>query len=136
MVYDGAPTYPGLDAQFALAERTGITYFGTSAGYLSACEKAGAAPPRHLRPVARCGASEPPARRCRPSAYPWVYDAVASDVVLGSLSGGTDVATGFIGASPLLPVTVGELQRPMLGGRVRRPGTRTASRWSASSASW
>ena len=38
-----------------------------------------------------------------------------ADVLLGSLSGGTDVATGFIGSSPLLPVTVGELQRPMLG---------------------
>ena len=37
------------------------------------------------------------------------------DVFLGSLSGGTDVATGFIGSSPLLPVTAGELQRPMLG---------------------
>jgi acetoacetyl-CoA synthetase len=36
-------------------------------------------------------------------------------VLLGSLSGGTDVATGFIGASPLLPVTAGELQRPLLG---------------------
>jgi acetoacetyl-CoA synthetase len=44
-----------------------------------------------------------------------VYDAVSPDVFLGSLSGGTDVATGFIGSSPLLPVTAGELQRPMLG---------------------
>ena len=38
----------------------------------------------------------------------------AATCFLGSLSGGTDVATGFIGSSPLLPVTVGELQRPML----------------------
>ena len=35
--------------------------------------------------------------------------------MLSSASGGTDVATGFIGTAPLLPVTVGELQRPMLG---------------------
>jgi acetoacetyl-CoA synthetase len=113
VVYDGAPTYPNLDAQFALAARTGITYLGTSAGYLSACEKAGLRPRdtydlSALRGVGSTGSPLPP------SAYPWVYDAVASDVVLGSLSGGTDVATGFIGASPLLPVTVGELQRPML----------------------
>jgi acetoacetyl-CoA synthetase len=40
---------------------------------------------------------------------------VRPDVLLGSLSGGTDVATGFIGSSPLLPVTAGELQRPNLG---------------------
>ena len=54
---------------------------------------------------------------------------------LGSLSGGTDVATGFIGSSLLLPVTAGELQRPMLAV--------AAAAWdeeggpsSASSASW
>ena len=41
VVYDGAPAYPSVDAQFALAARTGITYLGTSPGYLGACEKAG-----------------------------------------------------------------------------------------------
>ena len=33
------------------------------------------------------------------STFRWVYDAVKGDVFLGSLSGGTDVATGFIGSS-------------------------------------
>ncbi|HEV7726503.1 MAG TPA: AMP-binding protein, partial [Modestobacter sp.] len=41
VVYDGAPTYPAVDAQFALAARTRMTYLGTSPGYLGACEKAG-----------------------------------------------------------------------------------------------
>jgi acetoacetyl-CoA synthetase len=114
VVHDGAPAYPTPDAQFALAARTGMTYLGTSAGYLSACEKAGLRPGRDhdlsaLRGVGSTGSPVPAA------AFRWVYDAVADDVLLGSLSGGTDVATGFIGASPLLPVTAGELQRPMLG---------------------
>lgn len=114
VVHDGAPAYPGPDAQFALAARTGMTYLGTSAGYLSACEKAGLRPGRDhdlsaLRGIGSTGSPLPAA------AFRWVYDAVADDVLLGSLSGGTDVATGFIGSSPLLPVTAGELQRPMLG---------------------
>ncbi|MBN1094263.1 acetoacetate--CoA ligase [Blastococcus sp. TML/M2B] len=114
VVHDGAPAYPGPDAQFALAARTGMTYLGTSAGYLSACEKAGLRPGRDhdlsaLRGVGSTGSPLPAA------AFRWVYDAVADDVLLGSLSGGTDVATGFIGSSPLLPVTAGELQRPLLG---------------------
>ena len=114
VVYDGAPAYPEVDAQFALAARTGITYLGTSAGYLTACEKAGIRPgDTHdlsaLRTIGSTGSPLPSA------AFRWVYDAVKADVLLGSLSGGTDVATGFIGSSPLLPVTVGELQRPMLG---------------------
>jgi acetoacetyl-CoA synthetase len=114
VVYDGAPAYPSVDAQFALAARTGMTYLGTSAGYLTACEKAGIRPGEThdlsaLRGIGSTGSPLPA------SAYRWVYDAVKPDVVLGSLSGGTDVATGFIGSSPLLPVTAGELQRPMLG---------------------
>jgi len=114
VVHDGAPAYPAPDAQFELAARTGMTYLGTSAGYLSACEKAGLRPGEQhdlstLRGVGSTGSPLPAA------AFRWVYDAVADDVLLGSLSGGTDVATGFIGASPLLPVTAGELQRPMLG---------------------
>jgi acetoacetyl-CoA synthetase len=114
VVHDGAPAYPTPDAQFALAARTGMTYLGTSAGYLSACEKGGLRPGEQhdlsaLRGVGSTGSPLPAA------AFRWVYDAVADDVLLGSLSGGTDVATGFIGASPLLPVTAGELQRPLLG---------------------
>ncbi|WP_369139226.1 acetoacetate--CoA ligase [Modestobacter versicolor] len=114
VVHDGAPAYPAVDAQFALAARTGITYLGTSAGYLSACEKAGVRPGEAhdlsaLRAIGSTGSPLPA------SAYRWVHDAVRPDIPLGSLSGGTDVATGFIGSSPLLPVTAGELQRPMLG---------------------
>ncbi|HEY4626823.1 MAG TPA: acetoacetate--CoA ligase, partial [Blastococcus sp.] len=114
VVYDGAPTYPSVDAQFALAARTGMTYLGTSPGYLGACEKAGVRPGEvhdlsALRAIGATGSPLPA------STFHWVYDAVKPDVFLGSLSGGTDIATGFIGSSPLLPVTAGELQRPMLG---------------------
>ncbi|WP_138758499.1 acetoacetate--CoA ligase [Modestobacter altitudinis] len=114
VVYDGAPTYPAVDAQFALAARTGMTFLGTSPGYLGACEKAGLRPgeDHDLSALRTIGVTGSPLHA---STFGWVYDAVRSDVFLGSLSGGTDVATGFIGSSPLLPVTAGELQRPMLG---------------------
>ena len=114
VVYDGAPTHPSVDVQFALAARTRLTFLGTSPGYLGACEKAGLRPGEDhdlsaLRTIGVTGSPLPA------STFRWVYDAVGRDVFLGSLSGGTDVATGFIGSSPLLPVTAGELQRPMLG---------------------
>jgi acetoacetyl-CoA synthetase len=114
VIYDGAPAYPTIDQQFALAARTGMTFLGTSAGYLSACEKAGVKPGElhdlsRLRGIGSTGSPLPT------STFGWVYEAVKRDVHLGSSSGGTDVACGFVGANVILPVTAGELQRPMLG---------------------
>ncbi|KQS58641.1 acetoacetyl-CoA synthetase [Geodermatophilus sp. Leaf369] len=114
VVHDGAPGFPTLDTQFAVAEATGLTYLGTSAGYLTACERAGLRPvdTRDLSALRSIGSTGSPLPA---AAYEWVYSSVKPDVFLGSLSGGTDVATGFIGSSLLLPVVAGELQRPMLG---------------------
>ncbi|WP_435213025.1 acetoacetate--CoA ligase [Streptomyces sp. bgisy034] len=114
VVHDGAPGFPDLDAQFSVAAATGVTHLGTSAGYLSTCEKARLHPGKdhdlsRLRVVGSTGSPLPT------STFSWVYDAIRPDVLLASISGGTDVATGFLGASPLLPVIAGELQRPMLG---------------------
>src|SRR4051794_6073056 len=44
VVHDGAPAYPTVDSQFALAARVGITVLGTSPGYLAACQKADVRP--------------------------------------------------------------------------------------------
>lgn len=118
VIYDGAPNSRTLDAQFALAARMGVTYLGTSAGYLTACQRQQLRPGDHydlssLRGIGSTGSPLPAA------AFRWVYDSVKQDVLLGSQSGGTDIATGLIGSSPLLPVTVGELQRPLLGVSVQ-----------------
>jgi len=47
-----------------------------------------------------------------------VYAEVSPDVLLASLSGGTDVCTGFVGGCPLLPVYAGEIACRALGARV------------------
>ena len=48
-------------------------------------------------------------------AYRWVYDAIKSDLWLASISGGTDIASGFVSCSPMLPVHAGEIQCRELG---------------------
>ena len=103
VLYDGSATYPGTDALWRLAEQTGVTYFGTGAPYLLACAKAGLAPGRDLdlsaiRGIGSTGSPLPP------EGFHWVYSGVSEDAQLGSFSGGTDVCTGFVGPSPLLPV--------------------------------
>ena len=71
-----------------------------------------------------------------PEGYRWVAEQFGPDVLLNVGSGGTDVCTGIVQGSPLQPVWVGEISGPVpRGGRARR-STRTATRWSASWASW
>jgi acetoacetyl-CoA synthetase len=114
VLYDGAPAFPELDSQFALCDQVGINYFGTSAGYLSACERSGCRPgdDHDLSALRSIGSTGSPLAR---STFHWVYDCVKRDVFLTSSSGGTDIASGFIGGNRLLPITAGEMQRPMLG---------------------
>ena len=117
VLYDGSATYPGTDALWRLAAQTGVTYFGTGAPYLLACAKAGLTPGRELdlsalRGIGSTGSPLPP------EGFHWVYREVSEDAQLGSFSGGTDVCTGFVGPSPLLPVRAGLIAGRCLGAKV------------------
>jgi acetoacetyl-CoA synthetase len=117
VLYDGNPAAPDLGELWRLAGDVGMTYFGTSAPFLLACRKAGLVPPEvadlsALRAVGSTGAPLPP------EGFRWVYDTVKPDVVLTSFSGGTDMCTGFLGGSPLLPVYAGEIAGRCLGCKV------------------
>jgi acetoacetyl-CoA synthetase len=114
VLYDGSPAHPDLGALWSLAERTGMTCMGASAGLLSSCEKAGVEPARDfdLAALRAIGSTGSP---LAPESFRWVYEHVGSDVWLFSTSGGTDVCTAFVGGCPLLPVYEGELQCRCLG---------------------
>ncbi|RIW50759.1 acetoacetate--CoA ligase [Micromonospora endophytica] len=117
VLFDGNPGHPDLGALWRLAERSRSTYFGTSAPFLLACRKANLVPREiadlsALRGLGSTGAPLPV------EGFTWVYDAVGSDLQLQSLSGGTDVCTGFVGGVPLLPVHAGEIACRALGAKV------------------
>jgi acetoacetyl-CoA synthetase len=114
VLYDGSPGYPDLGRLWQLAEQTGITCMGVSAGLLTSCEKVGVEPARdydlhRLRAIGSTGSPLPP------EGFRWVYEHVGGDTWLFSTSGGTDVCTAFVGGCPLLPVYEGELQCLALG---------------------
>src|SRR6185437_15497374 len=133
VLYDGSATHPGTGALWQLAAETGVTYFGTGAPYLLACMKAELRPGREhdlsrVRGIGSTGSPLPP------EGFRWVYDAVASaggpggkgreggrmtELLLGSFSGGTDLCTGFVGPSPLLPVRSGVISGRCLGADVQ-----------------
>jgi len=122
VLYDGSAVFPDTGELWRLAARAGVTYAGTGAPYLLACLKEGLHPAAEhdlsrLRGVGSTGSPLPP------EGFRWVYDQVASgsrqpDFILGSISGGTDVCTAFVGPSPLLPVRAGVISGPCLGAKV------------------
>jgi acetoacetyl-CoA synthetase len=117
VLYDGSATHPETGVLWRLMAETGATYAGTGAPYLLACAKAGLRPGAEhdlsrLRGVGSTGSPLPP------EGFRWVYDAVGSDLQLGSFSGGTDLCTGFVGPSPLLPVRAGVIAGRCLGAKV------------------
>jgi acetoacetyl-CoA synthetase len=117
VLYDGNPGFPDMGVLWDLAEEAGITTFGTSAAYISACMKAGVEPGagRDLSRLRAVGSTGSP---LAPEGFDWIYEHVGSDTWLFSTSGGTDLCTAFVGGVPTLPVYRGELQARALGAKV------------------
>ena len=117
VLYDGSPGHPDMGILWDLAERTGMTCFGTSASYIAACMKDGIEPSagRDLSALRSVGSTGSP---LSPEGFEWIYEVVGRDTWLFSTSGGTDVCTAFVGGVPLLPVYRGELQGRALGAKV------------------
>ncbi|CAM3549296.1 acetoacetate--CoA ligase [Stackebrandtia soli] len=117
VLYDGNPGFGGLESQWRLAAETGITNFGTSAPFLLACRKADIVPSEvadlsALRGIGSTGSPLPP------EGFEYVYESISPNVLLTSLSGGTDVCTGFVGGAPIVPVYKGEIACRCLGAKV------------------
>mgnify|MGYP000047016255 CR=1 FL=1 len=117
VLYDGNPATPDMNRLWDLAEETQMTCFGTSAAYIAACMKAGVEPSsgRDLSRLRSVGSTGSP---LSPDGFRWVYEYVGAETWLFSTSGGTDVATAFVGGVPILPVYEGELQARSLGAKV------------------
>jgi acetoacetyl-CoA synthetase len=114
LLYDGSPAYPNMDVLWEFAEKSGMTIFGTSAAYITACMNAGMEPGKDhdLSSLKAMGSTGSP---LSPEGFAWVYERVKSDIWLASASGGTDPCTAFVGGCPVLPVCAGELQCRCLG---------------------
>jgi len=117
LLYDGSPGYPDMNVLWRFAEQSGMIFFGTSAGFILACMKAGITPGKtfdlsRLRGLGSTGSPLPP------EGFQWIYEQIKQDLWLASISGGTDVCSAFLGGSVLLPVHAGELQCRLLGAKV------------------
>jgi len=113
VMLDGNPQFPDLAEQWRLAEELRPTFMGASPALLMACRKAGVElrgrDLSSIRQLAVAGSPLPP------EGFDWVYEQLGPDVLLSCGSGGTDLCTGIVQGSPLLPVYRGEMSGPELG---------------------
>ncbi|MDA2812170.1 acetoacetate--CoA ligase [Nocardiopsis sp. RSe5-2] len=114
VLFDGNPGHPDLGTLWDLAERAGVTVFGTSAGYLSTCMKADIHPTqgRDLSALHAIGSTGSP---LSPEGFDWCYREFGDGLWLFSTSGGTDICSCLVGGVPTLPVYEGEIQARSLG---------------------
>jgi acetoacetyl-CoA synthetase len=115
--FDGNPGYPDMRRLWQFAERAGATFFGASAAYIAQCMKADLKP-REVANVSRIRAIGSTGSPLPVEGYRWVYEQVNADILLASISGGTDPGAAFVGACPILPQVAGEMQCRCLGAAI------------------
>jgi acetoacetyl-CoA synthetase len=117
LLYDGSPFYPNPSVLFDLADTENMTVLGTSAKYIDALAKLNAKPKdtHRLASVKTMASTGSP---LVPESFQYVYDSIKQDLLLSSISGGTDIVSCFVLGSPLLPVYRGEIQCRGLGLKV------------------
>jgi len=111
--FDGFAAYPKLSSPWDVVERERITHLGSSPRFFQACRKR-VRPGRDndmsaLRVILSTGSP------LSPEDFEYVYQHVKTDLMLASISGGTDICSCFALGNPTLPVRQGELQAFGLG---------------------
>jgi len=114
VLYDGSPSYPNFEKLWRMIDDLGITHFGTSPKFLSACDT-NKIQPNNLCKLDSLESILSTGSPLVEEQFDWIYDNVKSDIHLSSISGGTDIIGCFLAGSPILPVFRGELQCPQLG---------------------
>uniref|UniRef100_A0A671FSP8 Acetoacetyl-CoA synthetase n=1 Tax=Rhinolophus ferrumequinum TaxID=59479 RepID=A0A671FSP8_RHIFE len=114
VLYDGSPLVPTPNVLWDLVDRIGITILGTGAKWLSVLEEKNMKPveSHNLQTLHTILSTGSPLKA---QSYEYVYRCIKSSVLLGSISGGTDIVSCFMGQNPSLPVYKGEIQARNLG---------------------
>ncbi|XP_030075223.1 acetoacetyl-CoA synthetase [Microcaecilia unicolor] len=114
VLYDGSPLVPSPNVLWNLVDRLGITILGTGAKWLAVLEEKNLRPceTNNLQTLHTILSTGSP---LKPQSYEYVYNSIKSSVLLGSISGGTDIISCFMGQNVTIPVYRGEIQARNLG---------------------
>ncbi|MDE1943351.1 MAG: acetoacetate--CoA ligase, partial [Betaproteobacteria bacterium] len=114
LLYDGSPFAARGQVLFEYAQTERMTHLGTSAKFIDAAAKLGLTPAKthDLTPLRALFSTGSP---LGPESFDWVYRELKADILLASISGGTDIISCFVLGNPMLPVYRGEIQCRGLG---------------------
>jgi len=114
VLFEGSPMAEGSSTLWALADDSGTTFFGASPTFVALMEKSGIVP-KELFDLSKLEGILLGGSPATPESMRWCYENVKRDLWVTSQSGGTDICSAFVGASPTLPVYAGEIQARCLG---------------------
>ncbi|KAL1921442.1 uncharacterized protein VTP21DRAFT_11158 [Calcarisporiella thermophila] len=117
VLFDGSPFKPNAGALWDLIDELDVTLFGTSAKYIQSLQEADYHPNRHCK-LTRFRGIYSTGSPLKPESFDYVYQSIKKDLVLGSITGGTDICSLFMGHNTMLPVYRGEIQCRCLGMKV------------------
>ncbi|KAK3084974.1 hypothetical protein FSP39_022234, partial [Pinctada imbricata] len=114
VLYDGSPLIPHANVLWDLVDQLGVTMLGTSAKWLAVMEDRGLKPCEthkltSLKMILSTGSP------LKPQSYDYVYRDIKKDLLLASISGGTDIIACFMGQNWTIPVYRGQVQGFVLG---------------------
>jgi acetoacetyl-CoA synthetase len=114
VLFDGNPLFPEPERLFDIAAQNDLTFLGVSAKYIDSIRKLSLQPKNshmlgRLRTIASTGSP------LSHEGFEYVYENIAPNIHLASISGGTDICGCFMLGVPNLPVYAGQIQGPALG---------------------
>lgn len=112
VLYEGSPAHPNPLHYFKIIDREKINIFGTSPKFLKALEDSNPNFDSHFDSLETILSTGSP---LLPEQYDYVYRKIKKDVLLASISGGTDIIGCFMLGNPIMPVYRGEIQCLGLG---------------------
>lgn len=118
VLWDGSPFKPSPLCLWELTDELKVTHFGTSAKYIQSLQEA-KVHPMDLCKLDTLKAVYSTGSPLKPESFDFVYEHIKKDIMLGSITGGTDICSLFAGHNAALPVYRGEIQCICLGMNIQ-----------------
>jgi acetyl-CoA synthetase len=115
LLYDGAPDYPGVDRQWALVERHGVTGLGVSPTLIRSLRPHGEEPVRrhNVSSLRWFGSTGSP---WDPESWLWLFEVVGGRrLPILNYSGGTEISGGILQGNMLTPLKPAAFSGPAAG---------------------